>query len=117
MIFQGLNDSDEVIIEASPAAKRELIGFINSTLSTEQIDLALHAFVTESEISMVRDAVAAQIDCDDLVLSRYDFVQLSKIATAWNGHGFNLYDEGTELDVSKPLVDNIEQMFDSAFPE
>lgn len=117
MIFHSINDNDEVIIKASPDAKRELIEFIDSTLSTEQIDLAEHAFVNALEVKTVRDSIAAQIGGDDLVLGRYDFVQLSKIATAWNGHGFNLHDEGSELDVSKSLVDNIERIFDAAFPE
>ncbi len=117
MHFETLNENDEVVIQAFPAEKQRLVDFIDASLQTEQIDLSEHAFVSVPEVQAMRNVIAGQAEGDQLKLSRYDFVQLSKLATAWKGFGFSVHPEGTELDVERPLVDHIETMFDAAFPE
>ena len=116
MQFETLNENDEVVLQASPEEKQQLIDFIDASLNTDQIDLADHAFVSVPEVRAIRDAISGQADGDQLTLSRYEFVHLSQLATAWRGYGFGVHGEDADLDVSRHLVDGIHRMFDAAFP-
>jgi hypothetical protein len=114
VLFKSLADDGKVYIDATPQERGQLADFLRKSIDTRQIETSNYAAVDLDNLERLRGEILRQQDIDaPLVLGKFDFSDLAKVAFAWRGYAFDQVGPDATLDVSKPFVDNLCEMGDA----
>jgi hypothetical protein len=111
VLFRSLADDGKVYIDATAQERAQLADFLRKSIDTRQIETSNYAAVDLDSLERLRAEILRQQDIHaPLVLSKFDFSDLAKVAYAWRGYAVEQLEPDAELDVSKPFVDNLCEM-------
>lgn len=116
MRFRTYTKRGEISLDASIYERAELIAFIDTSLTRNQIDDDEHFPVDRDVFRGLREAISAQsfITTEPLIVPHVAFWDLVKVAYAWHAFGYRGASESAELDVPRAIVNAIHILSDEA---